>query len=291
MAVTEIATLITALGDDAYGVREQAAEKLAELASQPPHRDRLARTIRAALDRADTSYEARRQLERLARGLPHVQAETQETISEDELDRLVSMLDGDTFGERIGAAAKLAALVERPSFACRIVEGLRPLRRNPTLSRQTRDRVEPIWDKAQLVWLSSDPRTWQWPTLDDEQIDRWLDLLVRPLPPPAAAESLQETRARLERRRRLTQREAAQGDLLALLVRDDQTARVKTALDQRLAAGHLDDDARQRLSDLADWTRPWLAVELWTERKVTSILELPLGAPFQPPMAPKPTLF
>jgi hypothetical protein len=288
---TRLAELIDKLADDDYEVRQKAAEQLAERAKQAEARGAVARAVRAALDRADTTYEARRQLERLAGSLPQMKADAPTKISDEDLDRLVAMLDGDTYGERIGAAARLTAIVERPSFACRIVERLRPLRRNPTLSRQTRDRIESIWDRAQLVWLSNDPSTWQWPKIQDEQIDHWLDLLVRPLPPPPAQGSLQETRARLERQRRLTQRDATQGDLLALLVRDEETVRVRAAIDLRLAAGHLDDDAHQRLSDLVNWTKPWLSVELWTERKVTSILELPLGEEFQPPMAPKPTAF
>lgn len=287
----DLAKLIGTLGDDDYESRQHAAEQLVERAKQMEHHQPVAHAVRAALDRADTPYEARRQLEHLSHSLPQVKAESTTKISDEELDHLVAMLDGDTYGARIGAAARLAALVERPSFACRVVERLRPLRRTPTLSRQTRDHIERIWDKAQLVWLSSDPTTWQWTKVGDEQIGQWIDLLVRPLPPPPVAGSLQETRARLERQRRLTQRDAAQGDLLALLARDEETARVRAAIDLRLAAGHLDGDAQQRLDDLVNWTKPWLSVELWTERKVTSILELPLGEAFQPPMAPKPTLF
>ncbi|HEV3344005.1 MAG TPA: hypothetical protein VG125_26760 [Pirellulales bacterium] len=287
----QLVQLVDELGNDDFQTRQQAAERLAELATDAERRDGLARLVQAALERVDTPYEARRQLQQLAPLLPQVKAETPADVSDVELDQLIGMLDGDTYGERIGAAARLASLVERPAFACRIVERLRPLRRGPTLSRQTRQRLEPIWDKAQLTWLSSDPRTWRFSPVAQEQIDQMLHLLVRPLPPPAAAESLQETRARLERKRRLSQREAAQGDLLALLVRDDQTSRVKAAVDERLAAGQIDDDARQRLGDLAEWMRTWLAVELWTERKVTSILELPVGVPYESPMAPRPTLF
>lgn len=290
-AGAELTPLITALDDKDYEVRQQAAERLAELAKKPETRQSLARALRAAADQADTPFETRCEMEQLAKSLPEVKAETPDKISDAELDRLMDMFDGQTYGERIGAAARLAALVERPSFACRIIERLTPLRRNPTLSRQTRDRLEPIWDKAQFVWLSNDPSTWQWSKVDDQQLNHWLELLGRPLPPPPAERSLQEARARLERKRRLAQRDTAQADLLALLVRDDQTARVKSAIDERLTAGHFDDDAHERLSELADWARPWLAVELWTERKVASVLEIPLGVPFRPPMAPKETLF
>lgn len=290
-ADADVGRLIDELSDDDYEARQHATQRLVELATKVEGREHLARLLRAAADKADTPFEARCEIEQLAKSLPQVKAETPEKVSEADLDRLMEMLDGETYGERIGAAARLAALVERPSFACRIIERLTPLRRNPTLSRQTRDRLEPIWEKAQLVWLSSDPSTWQWSKVDDEQLNHWLELLGRPLPPPPAERSLQEARARLERKRRLAQRDTAQADLLALLVRDDQTARVKAAIDEQLAAGHFDEDAHERLTELADWARPWLAVELWTERKVTSVLEAPLGVPFQPPMAPKETLF
>jgi hypothetical protein len=227
----DMARLVDDLGDDDFQVRQKAARQLAELASQAQRRDDLARLVRTALDRVETPYEARRQLENLAPLLPQAKPEIPAEVSDAELDQLIAMLDGETYGARIGAAARLTALVERPSLACRIVERLRPLRRSTTLSRQTRQRLEPIWDKGQLVWLSSDPRTWHWPPVDEEQVDHLLHLLVRPLPPPAADESLQETRPRLERKRRLSQREAAQAELLALLVRDDsrQSRRRRTA--------------------------------------------------------------
>lgn len=287
----DIPRLIAALADDDFDVRKQAAQRLAGLANQPEQREPLARAVRAELDRVETPYEARRQLGRLARGLPTVKAETPKAISDDDLDRLIEQLDGDTYAVRIGAAAKVASLVEQPGIACRTVERLRPLLRGPTLSRQTRERLEPIWDRAQLVWLTSEPSTWQWTRVEPEQIDDWLDRLVRPVPPPVAEESLQEARARLERKRRLAGRETAEAQLLVLLARDDQTARVTAAIDERLAAGRIDDDARQRLTDLADWTRPWLAIESWSERKMMSLVELPVGTAYQLPMAPKTTLF
>src|SRR5487761_1330452 len=244
----DIPRLIAALADDDFDVRKQAAQRLAGPAKQPEQREPLARAVRAELDRVETPYEARRQLGRLARGLPTVKAETPKAISDDDLDRLIEQLDGDTYAVRIGAAAKVASLVDQPSIACRTVERLRPLLRGPTLSRQTRERLEPIWDRAQLVWLTSEPSTWQWTRVEPEQIDDWLDRLVRPVPPPVAEESLQEARARLERKRRLAGRETAEAQLLVLLARDDQTARVTAAIDERLAAGRIDDDARQRLT-------------------------------------------
>jgi hypothetical protein len=286
-----VALLVAELGDDHFDARQQAAGRLADLASQPARREAMARAIRAALDRVDIPYETRRQLERLARELPPVKAKAPQQLSDDDLNRLMEQLDGDTYAERVGAAARLASFIERPAGACRVVERLRPLLRDPRLSRQTRERLQPIYDRAQMVWLSSEPRFWQWPAVSQEQIDHWLELLVRPLPPPTSDTSLQEGRARLERKRRLADREAAQAELLALLARDDQTARVKSALDARLAAGQMDEDARRRATELTDWTRPWLALEGWTERKMMSVAEVPVGMAYQGLKAPRATLF
>ncbi|HET6883293.1 MAG TPA: hypothetical protein VFI31_24195 [Pirellulales bacterium] len=290
-SATSIGRLIAELNDDDFDVRQQASEKLADLARQPRHREELAGAVRASLNGPGLGYEARRQLERLSRDLPPAKVAAAPEVTDDELDRLVAGLDGDTYADRIGAAAQLASLAERPGLACRISERLRPIRRMPTLSRQTRERVEPLWERAQLAWLSSDPAAWQWSPVEQEQIEHWLDLLTRPLPPQAETASREETRARLERKRRLAGRDVAKEELLALLARDDQTARTKAAIDQRLAGGRIDDEARRLLRELADWTLPWLAIEIWTEAKLTSVLELIVGVPFQVPMAPRPTLF
>ncbi|HVA48364.1 MAG TPA: hypothetical protein VNH11_18500 [Pirellulales bacterium] len=290
-STADLAQLIRSLDDDAYETRQKSMTGLKRLAADAKHRDAVARAVRAALDDGSTSYETRCRLRRLATALPTVTIAPPRDISDEELDRLIQQLDGDTYAARTGALARLETIVERPGNACRVVERLRPRLRDPTFSRQTRERVQPVWDRAQLVWLSSDPRTWRWPAVEQEQIDRWIELLTRPLPPPVSEGSIQETRARLERKRRLAQREAAHSELLNLLARVDQTGRVKAALDARLAAGHVDDDARQRLAELAGWVRPWLAVEAWTERKLASIVESPLGEEYHAPGAAKPTLF
>ncbi|MGH7136865.1 MAG: hypothetical protein ACREHD_14085, partial [Pirellulales bacterium] len=286
-----IERLVDLLSDDDFLVRDQAAEQLRGWAHQPKLRELLAREVRRALAASDIDYETRRQLERLARRLPPGKTPHPSKLTDDDLDRLIAELDGDTYADRVGAAACLASAVENPGVACRVIERLRPLRRSATLSRQTRDRIEPIWKNAQLVWLTSDPKTWQWPDIAQEQIDEWLEMLTRPLPPPVEKASLEETRARLERKRRLAGREIAHEQLLALLARDDQTARVKAAVDERLAGRRLDADANKLLGELADWARPWVAMEGWTEGKMRSLVELPVGVPHQTPMAPRPTLF
>lgn len=287
----QVPQLIAGLNDDDYAVREQSAAELLKLAADPARRDAVARQVQVALGRFDTSYEARCQLERLARVLPPAKVEPPADIADDELDRLIDELDGDTYADRMGAVVQLQTLVERPGIACRVIERLRPRLRGPAFSRQTRERVQPIWDRAQLVWLSSEPRTWRWSQIEPEQIEQWVDHIARPLPPPATKGTIQDTRARLERSRRLMERETAHSDLLNLLARDDQTGRAKSAIDARLAAGHLDDDARQRLTDLANWARPWLAIETWTERKLANVVEVPVGDEFQVPKAAAPTLF
>lgn len=282
--------VIRNLSSDDFTVREQAARTLQKLANDSQHREVLARSVRTALGGIDLSYEARRRLERLLVQLPPTSAHPPH-ISDEELDRLVAGLDGGTYADRVGAAARLAALVAEPAGACRAIQRLRPLRRNAALSRQTRERIEPLWNHAQLVWLTSDPATWQWPPVSPGQIEQWLDQLTRPVPLAADDSLLAESRARLERRRRLTGREIAREELLALLVRDDQTARVKAAIDERLAAAAIDGDVRKLLQELADWARPWLAIEGWSEQKVASLLELPLGVPYTMPNSPRPALF
>lgn len=286
----EVERLIADLNRDDFLTREAANRELQQLARHPERAEEIARSVRQALAAVDLNYEARRRLERLSRRLPPTALRPPD-IGDDELDRLVADLDGGDYADRVGAAARLAMLVEVPAGACRTIQRLRPLRRSPALSRQTRERIDPLWDRAQLVWLTSPPAAWQWPAVGQEEIEYWLDLLTRPAPPAADNAALEESRARLERRRRLSDREIAREELLALLVRDDQTARVKAALDVRLADAALDADARHRLEELSGWARPWLAVEGWNEHKLASLLELPVGVPYQAPMAPRAALF
>ena len=280
VTIDDLPQIILGLADDRFDARRQAAEQLASLAAQPEMRNALAEGIQTALYRAETPYEARRQLENWAEKLPPVALEPPADISPDELDRLIVALDGSDYGGRVGAAARIGWLVGRPELACQIITRLRPRLRERTLSIDARRRIEPIWQDARRIWLTSDPAHWKLPDVPEGEIHRRLESLVRTLPPLADAEAkAANPRARLERNRRLADREMAEADLLDLLVRDNLTGAVLAAIEERLAAGRLDDDARRRLAQLALWTRPAVALELWQDKQLAGVDRLLVGVP------------
>ncbi|HEX5444557.1 MAG TPA: hypothetical protein VFW87_12030, partial [Pirellulales bacterium] len=177
-------------------------------------------------------------------------------------------------------------------IACQVITRLRPRLRERKFSADARRRAEPIWQDARRIWLTSDPSHWRLPPVPDGEIRRRLDALVLPLPPLAEPPAQEpsgsklrsqplagNSRARLERKRRLANREMAEADLLDLLVRDDLTGAVLSAIEERLAAGRIDGDARQRLAQLALWTRPAIVVEHWQDKQLTSVDRLLVGVP------------
>jgi hypothetical protein len=281
---------IAALDSDDYQTRQQAAERLARLAEDPRRQTELARGMQAALYRAETTFEARQQLEPWLAALPKVEIKPPRDVPAAELDRLVEQLDGERFGLRVGAAARLEWLARQPEIACQIITRLRPRLRGRLLSSDARPRVDAVLQTARRAWLTSQPDRWRWPALAPGELDHWLDELTRPLPPSVAAGTSRGKRPEREYRRRLAGRNGAEAELLDLLVRDDLTARVKAAIDERLAAGS-DEDAQRRLVRLAEWSLPALAIETWSERHPKAVTRLTLGVPAASENDAPPTMF
>lgn len=274
----DIAALIAALDDDDFRTRQQAAERLERLAEDPRHQTELAREIRRALYRAETGFEVRQQLAPWLEWLPKVEVKPPRDVPAGELDRLIEQLDGERFSLRVGAAARLEWLARQPEIACQIITRLRPRLRGRLLSSDARPRAEAIWQMARRTWLTSTPDRWRWPALAPGELRQRLDELTRPLPTVAAG-AARGKRSETEYRRRLAARDAAEAELLDLLVRDDLTAQVKAAVDERLAAAGIDDDAQRRLARLAEWSLPVVAIETWEERRPKAVTRLVLGVP------------
>lgn len=290
-SAADIARLIAALDADDFRARHEAAERLALLAEDPRHQTEVARGIRAALYRAETTFEVRQQLTPWLEGLPNVELKPPRDVPADELDRLVEQLDGERFGLRVGAATRLEWLARQPEIACQIITRLRPRLRGRLLSSDARPRADAIWQTARRTWLTSKPNRWRWPALAPGELAQRLDELTRPLPPAVAAGTARGQRSETEFRRRLAGREAAEAELLDLLVRDDLTAQVKAAVDERLAAAGIDDDAQRRLARLAEWSLPGVAIETWEERRPKAVTRLVLGVPLASENDAPPTLF
>ncbi|HEV3005392.1 MAG TPA: hypothetical protein VGX78_13080, partial [Pirellulales bacterium] len=225
--------------------------------------------------------------ERLAEALPKYVPQPPAELPPGELDRLIGQLDANFFGVRLGAANRLKWLVARPPWACAVIERLKVRRRDPRLSAEVRQRIEPIWDAARRTWLASEPATWQLRDVSDAEIRCWIDDLAAPAAPadgPATAATQAAEAAR----------QAAQQELLDLLVRDEYLPRVKTALEERLAAGNFDSAAEARFSDLLEWTRPMLVSEFWSQQlgiEHRSVQYLRVGEKNYVPGAANPCLF
>lgn len=285
-----IAALIDALDDDDFRTRHEAAERLEQLGEDSQRQAELARGIQRALYRAETTFEVRQQLAPWLERLPKVEVKPPRDVPADELDRLVEQLDGERFGLRVGAAARLEWLARQPEIACQIITRLRPRLRGRLLSSDARPRADVVWQTARRTWLTSEPDCWRWPALTPGELARRLDELTRPLPPKAAG-TARGKRSETEHRRRLAARDAAEAELLDLLVRDDLTPQVKAAVDERLAAAGTDDDAQRRLARLAEWSLPAVAIESWEDRRPKAVTRLVLGVPLASENDAPPTIF
>lgn len=288
---SDLAALIEALDADDFTFRHEAAERLKRLGDDPLRQAELARCIQRALYRAETAFEVRQQLAPWLERLPKVEVKPPRDVPADELDRLIEQLDGEGFGLRVGAAARLEWLARQPEIACQIITRLRPRLRGRLLSSDVRPRADVIWQTARRAWLTSKPDRWRWPALAPGELAQRLDELTRPLPPQVAAGTARGQRSETEYRRRLTARDAAEAELLDLLVRDDLTPQVKAAVDERLAAAGIDDDAQRRLARLAEWSLPAVAIESWEERRPKAVTRLVLGVPLARENDAPPTLF
>jgi hypothetical protein len=279
-ADVDLPRLIANLDSEDFEERRHAAERLEELASASHWQERLAAAIGQALVDPMTSIEVRGRLTRLAESLPKYEPEFPKELPPGELEVLIGQLDANFFGVRLGAANRLRWLVERPEWACEVIERLKERRRDPNLSAEVRQRIEPIWDAARRTWLASEPATWRLREVSEAEFRRWIDELAEPAAPsdsPTAA-----------------QRQAVQQELLDLLVRDEYLPRVKTALEERLAVGDLDAASEVRLSSLLEWTHPMLVSEFWSQQSGVenrSLQYLRVGEKNYVPGAANPWLF
>ncbi|HUY31497.1 MAG TPA: hypothetical protein VMV69_01855 [Pirellulales bacterium] len=262
----DLPRLIAGLDADRFEVRRHCGERLNELAAQTAWRERLAAAIGRALLDPETSIEVRRRLGPLAERLPKFAPEPPAELPPGEFDRLIAGLDAERFGARLGAASRLTWLIERPEWACQVIQRLKRLRGDAALSAEARQRIEPIWDAARRVWLASDPAAWRMPPVSEAEIRRWIDeLVVGPSPSRTRASPATQLATEPAKRRAAARWQAAEQELLDLLARDEYLPKVKAALEARLAAGDLDAGAEGRIDNLLEWTRPMLVAERWME--------------------------
>jgi hypothetical protein len=274
----EFGRLLRDLDADGYAVRDRAAQRLRQMAARPELRRPLAEEVERTLLSPQLSFEVRVQLERLARDLPRVAPEPAGETSPEEIRSLIGQLEDESYGVRRGATKRLEWLLGDAKAVGPIVTELRQRLSRGDLSADARQWLEPTWQRARGLWLTTDPAQWNLPSVAEEQIARWIGDLVRTPPSGAAAESWSVLRD-------------AQRELRDLLARDDCVPRVRQAMEARLAAGNLDAEAAARLSELVDMCRPAMVAEFWQERHHRGVQHLLIGVPSQSPGAVRPSHF
>jgi hypothetical protein len=262
----EVAVLVRQLDSDQFEARRQAASKLQQLKARPEATAVLAEEFQRILLSPDTSFEVRRQVERLRSGLPPAPSRRQATVAVEEIGRLVGQLEDDRYGIRLGATRRLEWLLENPKLACTIYSRLKQRLDKADVSLDARRWIEPMCVEARGTWLTSDPAAWDLPPVADSQIQGWLDDLVRP-PPDLSAGG----QSRL--------REKAMRDLRDLLARDEYETKVKQAVEARLGRRDLDSRVVPRLRELIELTRPAMVAEFWQGRRQRNTQHLVIGVP------------
>ena len=268
----DVARLMVELDSDHFEVRVRAAKRLEEMVAKPELGPFLAKEFRRVLIRTDVSFEVRKRLNRLRRKLPKPPTEPVGKVSPKELDELVLQLTDDSYAVRLGAAERLNWMLGDPKLVYPLMERLKRRLAEAGLTTESRRPVEAVWQRARVAWLIGDAvgsnSLPSLPKVSDQQIERWLDDLVRPG----------------------RSGEVAQRELLILLARDEYVPRLKQALSARLARP-ASGGAAVRLQNLLDWTKPAMVAEFWHERHCLGEQHLLIGVPSQSLGAVRPSHF
>lgn len=264
----ELERLVEQLDSDQFYVRQDASQRLEQLAGQAEAAPVLAAVWQEARLRMDLSLETRKRLERLAAHLPTAREPVAE-VAPEEIAGLVGQLESDSYAVRLGAAERLQALLENPRLTGPIMLSLKRQARLAERSPDARRWIERLDEKAHAAWLASDPRTWELPPVSDAQLRQWVDEL-------AGSETLHR---------------AAQRELRDRLACDAEVPRVKAALEAKLAEPGLSSEAAQRLQPLLELIPPGLVAEYWMNQVHAGVQYLVVGVPSLGPGAQRPSHF
>lgn len=259
-----------------YAVRRRAGQTVEGWLDRPELSRLLAEEFARRLLDPQMSFEVRHQMERWARRLPRVELSAAGGTSVEEIDRLVRLVDDDSFAVREGAKRRIAWWLDQPALAGAVYVRLKRQSAAAGLRPEQRAQLEPLVDAARGAWLRHDPDGRQTPPLSDAELERRLAQLEQASPEPPGV--VWPVHAEAER------------ELLDALARDDQVPRIKALVERRIAA-EKDPDAVRRLRAVLDWTRPELVAEFWEDRRHKSEQHLLVGVPTRAEGAPAPSHF
>ena len=264
----EVRRLVEQLDSDRFVDRKAATDRLRDLVARPALGKVLAQEFERILLRTETSFEVRKHLERLSRDLPPAEPEPGGEVSADEIERLVTQLEDDSFAKRMGAAKRIDWVLNDPRMARPVYASLKRRLGERELPADAPTWLEPVAERARGVWLATDPRREDLPPVADDRIDRWIDDLARPI---------LETDTRAVRRGRWI----AERELKDLLAGEKYVSQVKRLLESRLAGDTIEPQAAARLKALLELTRPAMVAEFWEGGRHGGTQHLLIGVPIQ----------
>lgn len=278
VVATQIPQLLQAIDSPRYEERRRAADKIEAWLG----REELALTLSEAFQRAllepELSFEVRWQLQRWCRRLPAMAiAPAKQALGPAEVDTLLGQLDDDSYAVRVGAARRWSWLIKKPAHAAVLLTRIKQRLLSPDTSEETRRRLEPAWQQARGAWLLAGPQEAKLAATDEAHFKRWIEQLAQ--------------KDGGERSQRWSEAKVAEIELLDALALDPQVPLVKRLIEDRLAQGGLDRDARMRLESIVQWTRPAMVAEYWQGHKHQGEQHLLVGVPSMAETAIRPSHF
>jgi hypothetical protein len=275
-ALREAAELVHKLDSDEFYVRQQAADRLRELAARPEVSEVLAAEFDRILISTEASFEVRKQLAQLRRSLPKVPSPPAGEASLDEVARLIDQLEADPYATRLGATSRLEWLLGNPKLVTPILSRVKQRMARPQISPDAPQWLDAVYQRARGAWLLSDPAGWELPPVASQQIDLWVDDLARSTAGGAAASARRAA-------------DSARRELQDVLARDEYVARVKASLEAKRDSAAA--DGRSRIEELFELTRPAMVAEFWESRHHQGAQHLLVGMPSMGPTSIRPSHF
>jgi hypothetical protein len=246
------------LNSPSYEVRRRAAACVQRWIESPELGGMLAEEFQLRSLQPELPMEVRRRIELWRERLPTAHCARPRTQELADLQRLVSLLDDDSYSARVGASQRLQWLAGSESVAAPILVLLKRRLADGELSEESFRRIDEVRQVAWGVWLNRDSAGERsadrsLPPVSAAQIEHWLDDLMRP-------DSDRDLHGSLYRR-------VARQSLMDALAEDAEMPRVKAAIETRLR-GTLNQDTRSALRTLLDLTRPAIVAEVWSDHKL-----------------------
>ncbi len=288
----QVQRAISDLDSSQFGAREMAAARLKALVEDRQSQEYLARRFAEILLDERTSPEVCTRVGWFLKQLPPAPPTTDAMqLSPAAIRPLLAQINNDSCSVRDVAERRLHGMLARVDLACSLYVELKQALADPGLSAQSRRVLEPLADQARQAWLLAEPSSVALPSVTAEQMGRWIDCLARSEAPAnedrlaKAASQVEALAPSADLRRGVAERE-----LLELVARDDTRSLVLKMLNERISAA-ADAAAATHLQQIADFAKPAMAAEVWTNRVNTTVQYLIIGMPQFNTMTLRPTHF